>query len=71
MGPMSFLVQILGPKMCYAPTKSWMVCKLCFEKFLPSFMLEAVEPPDPILGPLTQFWAPLTLDLGSGLKLRG
>jgi hypothetical protein len=52
MGPMSFLVQILGPKMCYAPTKSWMLCNFCFEKFLPSFMLEAVEPPDPILVPL-------------------
>jgi hypothetical protein len=34
-----------GSKMCYAPTKSWMLCNFSFVKFLPSFMLEAVEPP--------------------------
>jgi hypothetical protein len=48
---MSFKVQILGPKMCYAHAKSRMLYNFCFVKFLPSFMLEAVKPPYPILGP--------------------
>jgi hypothetical protein len=50
MGPVSFQVQILGPKMCYAPTESWMLYNFCFVKFLPSFMLESVEPPWPQFG---------------------
>ncbi len=43
--PRSFQICILGPKMCYAPTKSWMLYNFCFVKFLPSYMLVAADPP--------------------------
>jgi hypothetical protein len=45
----------LGSKLCYAPTKSWMLHNFCFAK---------------LLGWATQtpFWAPVTLGLGSGLN---
>ena len=51
MGPRSSQIQILGPKICYANINSWILYNFCFVKFLPSFMLEAVKPPDLILGP--------------------
>ncbi len=45
MGLRSFQTWALGLKMCYAPTKSWMLYNLCFVTFLPSLMLEAADPP--------------------------
>ncbi len=51
MGPRPFQIQILGRKMCYASTKSWMLYNFCFANFLPSYMLEAAEPPWPHFGP--------------------
>jgi len=55
-----------------------MLYNFCFVNFLPSGMVEAAQPPwpyfgppDPALGCLTLFWAPVTLSSGSGLKLWG
>jgi hypothetical protein len=44
-GPGPLKIWILGPKMCYALTKPWMLYNLCFVKFLPIYMLDAADPP--------------------------
>ncbi len=55
MGPRSFQIQITGPKMWSAPTKTGLPYNFCFIKFLPSCKVEAEDAPQ------TLFRAPLTL----------
>ena len=54
MGPRSFRIQISGPKIWSAPTKTDLPYNFCFINFFPSLTVEAVEALQ------TLFRAPLT-----------
>ena len=43
MGPRSFRIQISGPKILSAPTKTDLPYNFCFIKYLPSLMVEAED----------------------------
>ncbi len=58
MGPRSFQIQIMGPKICSAPPKMVLTLNFCFIKCLPSLTVEAVDAPQ------TLFRAPLTPGVG-------
>jgi hypothetical protein len=54
MGPRSFRIRILGPKILSAPTKTDLPYNFCFIKFFPSLTVAAVDALQ------TLFRAPLT-----------